>query len=74
MWPSCRSRKAAAFLIGSETDRLAAPNPAPTWLTPALLQGPAVWALRAQTDKIEYSQIMRRLLERTPNLHIREGG
>ena len=37
------------------------------------LQGPAVWALRAQTDKIEYSQEMRRLLEQTPNLDIREG-
>lgn len=32
-----------------------------------------MWALRAQTDKIEYAQEMRRLLEQTPNLHIREG-
>lgn len=37
------------------------------------MQGPAVWALRAQTDKVEYSHQMRRLLEQTPNLHIREG-
>lgn len=37
------------------------------------LQGPAVWALRAQTDKQEYALLMRRLLEDTPNLHLREG-
>jgi tRNA uridine 5-carboxymethylaminomethyl modification enzyme len=37
------------------------------------VQGPAVWALRAQTDKLEYSREMRRLLERTANLDIREG-
>jgi len=36
-------------------------------------KGPAVWALRAQTDKIEYSAEMRRVLEATPGLHIREG-
>jgi tRNA uridine 5-carboxymethylaminomethyl modification enzyme len=36
-------------------------------------KGPAVWALRAQTDKIEYSAAMRRVLEATPNLDIREG-
>ncbi|CAL8463849.1 g3383 [Coccomyxa elongata] len=36
-------------------------------------KGPAVWALRAQTDKLEYAREMRRLLERTPNLDIREG-
>lgn len=36
-------------------------------------KGPAVWALRAQTDKIEYAAEMRRVLEETPNLHIREG-
>jgi hypothetical protein len=35
-------------------------------------QGPAVWALRAQTDKLEYSREMRKLLEATPNLDIRE--
>ncbi|GBF99077.1 tRNA uridine 5-carboxymethylaminomethyl modification enzyme [Raphidocelis subcapitata] len=36
-------------------------------------KGPAVWALRAQTDKIEYSALMRRVLEGTPGLDIREG-
>jgi glucose-inhibited division protein A len=36
-------------------------------------KGPAVWALRAQTDKREYSVIMRRILEDTPNLFLREG-
>ncbi|KAK9817642.1 hypothetical protein WJX72_000050 [[Myrmecia] bisecta] len=35
-------------------------------------KGPAVWALRAQTDKVEYSQTMRGVLENTPNLSIRE--
>lgn len=35
-------------------------------------KGPAVWALRAQTDKLEYSRIMRGVLEATPNLEIRE--
>ena len=32
-----------------------------------------MWALRAQTDKQEYALLMRRLLEATPNLHLREG-
>ena len=36
-------------------------------------QGPAVWALRAQTDKLEYARAMRTLLEGTPNLELREG-
>lgn len=36
-------------------------------------KGPAVWALRAQTDKLEYAAGMRRVLEATPNLAIREG-
>ena len=36
-------------------------------------KGPAVWALRAQTDKLEYAATMRRVLEDTPGLHIREG-
>lgn len=37
-------------------------------------KGPAVWALRAQTDKLEYSSMMRRALEAAaPLLHIREG-
>jgi tRNA uridine 5-carboxymethylaminomethyl modification enzyme len=31
-----------------------------------------VWALRAQTDKLEYAAEMRRVLEATPNLFIRE--
>jgi len=35
-------------------------------------KGPAVWALRAQTDKREYSQVMRQVLESTENLSIRE--
>ena len=30
-------------------------------------------ALRAQTDKVEYAQEMRRILEETPNLFLREG-
>ena len=36
-------------------------------------RGPAVWALRAQTDKWEYSREMRTTLEAEPNLSIREG-
>jgi tRNA uridine 5-carboxymethylaminomethyl modification enzyme len=36
-------------------------------------KGPAVWALRAQTDKHEYAQLMRSTLEQQPNLEIREG-
>ena len=36
-------------------------------------KGPAVWALRAQTDKLEYSSYMRNVLQNTPNLHVREG-
>lgn len=35
-------------------------------------KGPAVWALRAQTDKQEYARSLRRVLEETPNLEIRE--
>eukprot|EP00873_Tetraselmis_striata_P040718 jgi/Tetstr1/460982/TSEL_006134.t1 len=35
-------------------------------------KGPAVWALRAQTDKLEYAKEMRTVLENTPNLSIRE--
>ena len=37
------------------------------------MQGPAVWALRAQTDKLEYSQEMRKVLEGADNLYLREG-
>jgi tRNA uridine 5-carboxymethylaminomethyl modification enzyme len=35
-------------------------------------KGPAVWALRAQSDKIEYIQEMRALLEDQPNLDIKQ--
>ncbi len=36
-------------------------------------RGPAVWALRAQTDKRLYSLKMLELLQETPNRHLREG-
>lgn len=36
-------------------------------------RGPAVWALRAQTDKREYSAVMRRIVENQDNLTVREG-
>ncbi|CAK9202644.1 unnamed protein product [Sphagnum troendelagicum] len=35
-------------------------------------KGPAVWALRAQTDKREYAAEMKKIVESTENLHIRE--
>eukprot|EP00193_Tetraselmis_chui_P015257 CAMPEP_0177793628 /NCGR_PEP_ID=MMETSP0491_2-20121128/25186_1 /TAXON_ID=63592 /ORGANISM="Tetraselmis chuii, Strain PLY429" /LENGTH=306 /DNA_ID=CAMNT_0019316175 /DNA_START=79 /DNA_END=996 /DNA_ORIENTATION=- len=35
-------------------------------------KGPAVWALRAQTDKLQYAREMRSVLENTENLSIRE--
>ncbi len=35
-------------------------------------RGPAVWALRAQTDKRLYSRKMLKLLQETPNLSLRE--
>jgi tRNA uridine 5-carboxymethylaminomethyl modification enzyme len=35
-------------------------------------RGPAVWALRAQTDKRLYARQMLRLLQHTPNLALRE--
>nr|GMC86403.1 tRNA uridine 5-carboxymethylaminomethyl modification enzyme MnmG [Ipomoea batatas] len=35
-------------------------------------RGPAVWALRAQTDKREYALEMKKIVESTPNLYIRE--
>ncbi len=50
--------------------RLVTPSTRP--LPPAPAQGPAVWALRAQTDKHEYSRVIRGVLESTPNLEIRE--
>ncbi len=36
-------------------------------------RGPAVWALRAQTDKREYAAVMKEIVENQPNLTIREG-
>ncbi|MGM3304725.1 tRNA uridine-5-carboxymethylaminomethyl(34) synthesis enzyme MnmG [Anabaena sp. WFMT] len=36
-------------------------------------RGPAVWALRAQTDKREYATVMKTIVENQDNLTIREG-
>ncbi len=36
-------------------------------------RGPAVWALRAQTDKREYAAVMKNIVENQENLTIREG-
>jgi tRNA uridine 5-carboxymethylaminomethyl modification enzyme len=36
-------------------------------------RGPAVWALRAQTDKREYAAVLKNILENQANLTIREG-
>ncbi|MFB2971430.1 tRNA uridine-5-carboxymethylaminomethyl(34) synthesis enzyme MnmG [Aerosakkonema sp. BLCC-F183] len=36
-------------------------------------RGPAVWALRAQTDKREYAAVMKRIIENQENLTVREG-
>jgi tRNA uridine 5-carboxymethylaminomethyl modification enzyme len=36
-------------------------------------RGPAVWALRAQTDKREYALVMKQIVENQANLSIREG-
>lgn len=36
-------------------------------------RGPAVWALRAQTDKREYAAMMKTIVENQPNLMVREG-
>ncbi len=36
-------------------------------------RGPAVWALRAQTDKREYAAVMKNVVENQANLIIREG-
>lgn len=38
-----------------------------------LSKGPAVHSLRAQADKQEYSKSMRKVLENTPNLTLRQG-
>src|SRR5688500_5604429 len=35
-------------------------------------RGPAVWSPRAQEDKARYRYVMRRILERTPNLYIKQ--
>ncbi|MBI2150721.1 MAG: tRNA uridine-5-carboxymethylaminomethyl(34) synthesis enzyme MnmG, partial [Acidobacteria bacterium] len=35
-------------------------------------RGPAVWSPRCQADKAEYRNVMRRILERTPNLFIKQ--
>ncbi len=36
-------------------------------------RGPAVWALRAQTDKREYAAVMKMIVENQTNLSVREG-
>jgi tRNA uridine 5-carboxymethylaminomethyl modification enzyme len=36
-------------------------------------KGPAVWAPRAQADKVAYQFEMKRRLEKTPNLHVKQG-
>ncbi len=36
-------------------------------------RGPAVWALRAQTDKREYALLMKNIVENQENLSVREG-
>jgi tRNA uridine 5-carboxymethylaminomethyl modification enzyme len=36
-------------------------------------RGPAVWALRAQTDKREYAAVMKTMIENQENLSVREG-
>ncbi|CAD0228190.1 tRNA uridine 5-carboxymethylaminomethyl modification enzyme MnmG [Planktothrix agardhii] len=36
-------------------------------------RGPAVWALRAQTDKREYASVMKNIVENQDNLTVREG-
>jgi tRNA uridine 5-carboxymethylaminomethyl modification enzyme len=54
--------------IGKMADR--------TYLQKRLLnnsRGPAVWALRAQTDKREYAAVMKTLVENQANLSVREG-
>src|SRR3954464_5489856 len=35
-------------------------------------RGPAVWSPRAQEDKAQYRTVMRRVMERTPNLFIKQ--
>jgi tRNA uridine 5-carboxymethylaminomethyl modification enzyme len=53
--------------MGKVTDR--------TYLQKRVLnasRGPAVWALRAQTDKREYAAVMKTIVENQPHLSIRE--
>nr|BBW89510.1 glucose inhibited division protein A [Chroomonas sp. Dc01] len=55
-------------LMGKVTDR--------TFLHKKILnksKGPAVWALRAQTDKREYCEETKKILDNLPNLTIQEG-
>ena len=54
--------------IGKVSDR--------TYLQKRILnssRGPAVWALRAQTDKREYAAVMKGVVENQANLTVREG-
>jgi tRNA uridine 5-carboxymethylaminomethyl modification enzyme len=54
--------------IGKVSDR--------TYLQKRILnssRGPAVWALRAQTDKREYAAVMKGVIENQENLMVREG-
>ncbi|MBM0740743.1 tRNA uridine-5-carboxymethylaminomethyl(34) synthesis enzyme MnmG [Phormidium sp. CLA17] len=54
--------------IGKVSDR--------TYLQKRILnssRGPAVWALRAQTDKREYAAVMKGIVENQANLTVREG-
>jgi hypothetical protein len=57
---------------GAEAHWLATHHKFSAFLLLLCPQGPAVWALRAQTDKLEYAAEMRRVVEATPNLFIRE--
>jgi tRNA uridine 5-carboxymethylaminomethyl modification enzyme len=36
-------------------------------------KGPAVWSPRAQTDKFAYQTVIKKRLEKTPHLHIKQG-
>ncbi len=36
-------------------------------------KGPAVWASRAQADKLQYELYMKRVIETTPNLELKQG-
>ncbi|HTL88171.1 MAG TPA: tRNA uridine-5-carboxymethylaminomethyl(34) synthesis enzyme MnmG [Leptolyngbya sp.] len=61
-----------ADALGGEIGRMADR----TYLQKRILnasRGPAVWALRAQTDKREYAAVMKNIVENQENLTIREG-